>query len=208
MPDNVGGQVRVGRVGQVIAERHPDLLPAAPDAQDHQAAVGMKAEHVRHDRQHAAGRADPDLALLAPSAAAGRCGVRSVVAARVPAACALVFWALVFWALVFWTLVFWALVFCHVPRLGARVCPPRRAYRRPVDSSGGMHSCAIPVALRPPGGQAGPDAWVSRRGQQRSGRAGAAQRGPAAEAGPAAVSRAGQPAVTGRCRAAHLPWRG
>jgi hypothetical protein len=57
---DVGGQVRVGRIGQVVAERDPDAVARRRGPDHHDAGLGHEADQVRHDREQCRGRAGPD----------------------------------------------------------------------------------------------------------------------------------------------------
>ena len=53
-----GGGVRVGRIGQVEAERDVDAAAGRPGAEDHETVVRGEAEQVRDDSEHGGGGAN------------------------------------------------------------------------------------------------------------------------------------------------------
>ena len=60
MRGDLGDQFRLGRVGQVIAERYPDTVAGRRDPDHEQARLGDEAEQMRDEPQQGGGRAGPD----------------------------------------------------------------------------------------------------------------------------------------------------
>ena len=58
--DDVGDQARLGRIGQVIAERDPDAVVRRRNPDHDQTGLGYETEQMRDEPEHARGRVGPD----------------------------------------------------------------------------------------------------------------------------------------------------
>ena len=56
----IGDQVGLGRIGQVVAERDPDAVAGRRDPDHDEARLGDEAEQMRDEREQGGGRAGPD----------------------------------------------------------------------------------------------------------------------------------------------------